>query len=409
MCLVLLVSVLLVPTFVTATPFPVPGRPLQSQHKQMRVYNASNAQTQGQLFTATNADATSFTLSDGDTVTCIPIEKQPSLSPFDNPEIQLKPSMHPYSGSSSSYDNGAKTASQLFAKEYKKCPKGQIPVRKNRQSDLDAAGELSTSSPKRKYVHQHAYTATTISHPPAYKGTQVVLNVWQPFVEAHDFSLAQLWVMNTGLSFNPGSSNWLMNSIEVGWQVYSDLYGDKLARLFVYWTGDGYVSTGCYNLNQDCPTGSAGFVQVSSKVLLGGSISPPSEADSDQYEIKLRVFKDDESGNWWLQYNQENVGYWPRSLFHSLRDSSDLIQWGGEVFDVREGDAQTKTYMGSGALATSGFGKAAYQRNLQYVSLGNTMNDVTDLQNVTTAPSCFTVSPGNNQDWGTYFYYGGRC
>lgn len=55
--------------------------------------------------------------------------------------------------------------------------------------------------------------------------------------------------------------------------------------------GDGYVKTGCYNLNQDCPDGSEGFVQVSSKVLLGGSISPPSEAGSEQYEIKLRVFK----------------------------------------------------------------------------------------------------------------------
>lgn len=83
---------------------------------------------------------------------------------------------------------------------------------------------------------QHAYTATTISRPPDYKGTQVVLNVWQPFVEPHDFSLAQLWVMNTGLSFNPSSVDWLMNSIEVGWQVYSDLYGDKRPRLFVYWT-----------------------------------------------------------------------------------------------------------------------------------------------------------------------------
>jgi len=64
-CLVLLISVLLVPTSVTATPFPVPGRPLRSQHKQMRVNNASNAQAQGQLFTATaNADATtSFTVS----------------------------------------------------------------------------------------------------------------------------------------------------------------------------------------------------------------------------------------------------------------------------------------------------------------------------------------------------------
>ena len=42
--------------------------------------------------------------------------------------------------------------------------------------------------------------------------------------------------MNTGLSFTPGSDNWAMNSLEVGWQVYSDLYGDMLPRLFVYWT-----------------------------------------------------------------------------------------------------------------------------------------------------------------------------
>lgn len=83
---------------------------------------------------------------------------------------------------------------------------------------------------------QHAYTATTISRPPSYKGTQVVMNVWQPFVEPRDFSLAQLWVMNTGLSFTPGSDNWPMNSLEAGWQVYSDLYGDKRPRLFVYWT-----------------------------------------------------------------------------------------------------------------------------------------------------------------------------
>ena len=55
--------------------------------------------------------------------------------------------------------------------------------------------------------------------------------------------------------------------------------------------GDGYVKTGCYNLNQDYPVGSPGFVQVSNKVLLGGSIVPPSEVDSGQYEIRLRVFK----------------------------------------------------------------------------------------------------------------------
>jgi len=73
----------------------------------------------------------------------------------------MKPSMHPDSGGSSTNDKGAKTASQVFAKEYKKCPKGQIPVRKARNSDLDTAGQLSAaqvmqgaSSTKRKYVHQ---------------------------------------------------------------------------------------------------------------------------------------------------------------------------------------------------------------------------------------------------------------
>jgi hypothetical protein len=55
--------------------------------------------------------------------------------------------------------------------------------------------------------------------------------------------------------------------------------------------GDAYNQTGCYNLNQGCPAGSPGFVQVSNKVLIGGSISPTSTTDSTQYEFKLLVFK----------------------------------------------------------------------------------------------------------------------
>lgn len=75
-----------------------------------------------------------------------------------NNSLQLKPSMHPDSGGSSTDNNGAKTASQVFAKEYKKCPKGQIPVRRARNSDLDTTGQLSATqgmqATKRNYVHQ---------------------------------------------------------------------------------------------------------------------------------------------------------------------------------------------------------------------------------------------------------------
>ena len=70
-----------------------------------------------------------------------------------------------------------------------------------------------------EFFLQHAYTATIISRPPAYKGTEVIINVWQPFVEPSDFSLAQLWVMNTGLSNPPGSVDWALNTMEAGWQV----------------------------------------------------------------------------------------------------------------------------------------------------------------------------------------------
>ncbi|XP_024398671.1 protein neprosin [Physcomitrium patens] len=402
---------------VSGTPFPVPRRPLPTGHKKMRAL-AGFESLKGQLSASTATEKTSITLSDGDTVLCIPIEEQPSLSHLDSPNIQLKPSNHPEPESSpSEVQNDVKMASQVFAKEIGKCPKGQIPMRTGRNSPLyptaGAGGPTqevqSSSTSSRQYVHHHAYTATTISHPPSYKGTEVVMNVWQPFVEPEDFSLAQLWVMNTGLSFTPDSINWPMNSIETGWQVYSDLYSDMRPRLFVYWTGDGYVKTGCYNLNQDCSSLSPGFVQVSNKVLLGGAISPPSAANSEQYEIRLRVFKDDDSGNWWLQFNQDYVGYWPSYLFHSLQNTSDLIQWGGEVFDVRDDNSQTKTHMGSGDIPASGFRKAAYQRNLQYVAMNNKLYQVQDLQAVSTKPTCYTVSSGSSKAWGTHFYYGGRC
>uniref|UniRef100_A0A7I4B554 Neprosin PEP catalytic domain-containing protein n=1 Tax=Physcomitrium patens TaxID=3218 RepID=A0A7I4B554_PHYPA len=347
---------------VSGTPFPVPRRPLPTGHKKMRAL-AGFESLKGQLSASTATEKTSITLSDGDTVLCIPIEEQPSLSHLDSPNIQLKPSNHPEPESSpSEVQNDVKMASQVFAKEIGKCPKGQIPMRTGRNSPLyptaGAGGPTqevqSSSTSSRQYVHHHAYTATTISHPPSYKGTEVVMNVWQPFVEPEDFSLAQLWVMNTGLSFTPDSINWPMNSIETGWQVYSDLYSDMRPRLFVYWT-------------------------------------------------------DDDSGNWWLQFNQDYVGYWPSYLFHSLQNTSDLIQWGGEVFDVRDDNSQTKTHMGSGDIPASGFRKAAYQRNLQYVAMNNKLYQVQDLQAVSTKPTCYTVSSGSSKAWGTHFYYGGRC
>ncbi len=73
---------------------------------------------------------------------------------------------------------------------------------------------------------QHAYASTTIAHPPSFKGTEVILNVWEPLVEPHCFSLAQLWLINTGLAFPYNSSDGLLNTIEAGWQVLYEIISE---------------------------------------------------------------------------------------------------------------------------------------------------------------------------------------
>jgi hypothetical protein len=74
------------------------------------------------------------------------------------------------------------------------------------------------------------------------------------------------------------------------------------------------------------------------------------------------------------------VGYWPRSLFNSLKNAADAIDWGGEI--IWDGGTNTSIFtdMGSGEPAALGYERAAYQRNLQYVGIDNALHDVTDLQ-----------------------------
>ena len=59
---------------------------------------------------------------------------------------QMKPSMSLESGSSTGNSQGAKTASQLFAKEFGACPEGRIPVRNFRRPGGDNAAADNTSA-----------------------------------------------------------------------------------------------------------------------------------------------------------------------------------------------------------------------------------------------------------------------
>lgn len=196
-------------------------------------------------------------------------------------------------------------------------------------------------------------------------------------------------------------------------KVSPELYGDSRPRLFTYWTSDAYEATGCYNAL--CP----GFVQTSSRIAIGASISPVSSPGGAQYDMTLLVWKDPKLGNWWLSYGDQLVGYWPAQLFTHLSDHATMVEWGGEVVDTRPGGVHTATQMGSGRFAAEGFGRASYFRNLETVDADNSLAKVPldAIQTLAEDAACYDIHKAAADDddghsgsaggWGTHFYYGG--
>jgi hypothetical protein len=61
-------------------------------------------------------------------------------------------------------------------------------------------------------------------------GAKASLNVWPAQVASPaEFSLSQIWVISGAFGND-------LNTIEAGWQVSPQLYGDNSPRFFTYWT-----------------------------------------------------------------------------------------------------------------------------------------------------------------------------
>ncbi|KAL5220758.1 hypothetical protein ABZP36_025471 [Zizania latifolia] len=292
---------------------------------------------------------------------------------------------------------------QLWAASGESCPEGSVPIRRTTEADVLRAssvrrfGRAPTARVRRDSVsggHEHAvgYVAGD-----EYYGAKASINVWAPKVSTpSEFSLSQIWVI-------AGSFGNDLNTIEAGWQVSPQLYGDNSPRFFTYWTTDAYQMTGCYNLL--C----SGFVQTNSKIAMGAAISPTSGYKGGQFDISLLVWKDPNHGNWWLEFGSgELVGYWPSFLFSHLASHASMVQFGGEVVNTRaDAGAHTATQMGSGHFAGEGFGKASYFRNLEVVDWDNSLVPLTGFHVTADHPSCYDIQGGVNTVWGNYFYYGG--
>ncbi|KAF7809325.1 putative neprosin [Senna tora] len=337
---------------------------------------------------------------DGDIIDCVVSHHQPA---FDHPLLKgQKPLDPPERPRRHEQRSDLSENFQIWSISGESCPEGSIPIRRTREEDMLRASSVGRFGRKmRRGVrrdsnsngHEHAVGYVSGDQ---YYGAKASINVWAPRVaNQYEFSLSQIWLIS-------GSFGNDLNTIEAGWQVSPELYGDRQPRLFTYWTTDAYEGSGCYNLL--C----SGFVQTNNRIAIGAAISPTSSYGGGQFDITLLIWKDPKHGNWWLELGRGIlVGYWPSLLFTHLREHASMVQFGGEIVNSRPRGSHSGTQMGSGHFAGEGFGKASYFRNLEVVDWDNNLLPCSNLRVLADHPNCYDIRPALNSVWANYFYYGG--
>ncbi|CAI9103289.1 OLC1v1001745C1 [Oldenlandia corymbosa var. corymbosa] len=334
---------------------------------------------------------------DGDVIDCVDASNQPA---FDHPLLKN----HDVQKGSSNSDSVNKLKMQSWQLDGS-CPEGTITIRRTTQEDRIRANSINSFRVSKNHGSSSSFQANSDSKPHGffqyatvrveggeYYGAKAVMNVWAPDVRLNDVSASQVWVL--------GGSDSDLNAIVVGWHILPELYGDNRTRFYTYWTRDNYKSTGCYNLLCE------GFVQISNKFALGAPFHLLSNTNALEIEFSVVIFKG--KNGWLLQLDDFILGYWPYSIFTSLKNEATLIEWGGFVFNSQiDGKQSTPTQMGSGHFPKEGLKKASYMRQLQVVDENLKLRSLESPQPLATQPNCYDVTLANNKLWGDFILYGG--
>ncbi|KAL5709113.1 hypothetical protein ACHQM5_019835 [Ranunculus cassubicifolius] len=239
------------------------------------------------------------------------------------------------------------------------CPQGTVPIRRTLREDLIRAKAFRESFSSNIHTltgltpGKHQAIVRSIFNPKyTYKGIEGTISVYNPVVGIDQTATAQIWI-------EKGPRN-TRNSLQAGWMVAPNLYGDNKTHWFGYWSVQGNSPQGCFN--HLC----LGFVQVDQNQIPGSAIHEISD-ERTQYNIDFQIFQDSKTGDWWLRAPNvgANIGYWPKSLLPGLSNGASTVIWGGQTLGERYGASPG---MGNGRVIDDGdFRHACYVENMKLV------------------------------------------
>lgn len=356
---------------------------------------------------------------DGQELDWIPIESQSRDGRIASPPSEDRPDL----GAQKKPADGDElrpfefTRFELQRKDVELGPKGTVPVVVRDITRIRPAGTLQDflskhgramrilpdddprefAYPEDGTVHKYAYSAQYVT---CYGG-EGYINAWDPYLEwSNEFSLGQV-----ALARGSGSGK---QTIEAGHQEFRDLYGDWVPHLFIFYTTNGYTSSGDnkggYNRDVD------GWVQYSNTIYPEARSSPVSQFGGTQYvmQLKWQLWE----GNWWLRVNGIWIGYYPASLFSTsgLRSQAGKMAWYGEIVDAGSHAGTTATDMGNGHWPYERWQHCAYMSHLYYQSSASgALSRYNPSSVYATDELCYDIEGhfDNTGSWGPYFWWGG--
>ena len=185
------------------------------------------------------------------------------------------------------------------------------------------------------------------------------------------------------------------NGVEFGWAVAPNIYTDEEPHLFAFVAKNGVQSTTCWQDPSTC-----GWVAKPGATHHLAEYLPPAYGSGVTHPFGI-LFS---GGNWWINYDNQWIGYFKGSYWNGAFTQGSNLQWYGEVETI-DFPSGACTEMGDGLFGTHAgaarVGAMGYWMGTKHTFAWARAQADTDYGN----PAFYNM--GNHSTQFTSFTYGG--